>query len=48
VSRAGVMITWLARTVRDAALLLEELTLLRLGDAYERATAWHRRRPVLP
>jgi aspartyl-tRNA(Asn)/glutamyl-tRNA(Gln) amidotransferase subunit A len=25
-----------------------ETTLLRLGDAYERATAWHRRRPVLP
>ena len=26
----------------------EEATLLRLGDAYERATAWHRRRPALP
>jgi aspartyl-tRNA(Asn)/glutamyl-tRNA(Gln) amidotransferase subunit A len=25
----------------------EEATLLRLGDAYERATAWHRRRPAL-
>jgi aspartyl-tRNA(Asn)/glutamyl-tRNA(Gln) amidotransferase subunit A len=25
----------------------EETTLLRLGDAYERATAWHRRRPSL-
>ncbi len=26
----------------------DEATLLRLGDAYERATAWHRRRPALP
>ena len=26
----------------------DEATLLRLGHAYERATAWHRRRPVLP
>jgi aspartyl-tRNA(Asn)/glutamyl-tRNA(Gln) amidotransferase subunit A len=26
----------------------EEATLLRLGDAYERATPWHRRRPALP
>lgn len=26
----------------------EEATLLRLGDAYERATAWRRRRPALP
>ncbi|HJR04439.1 MAG TPA: amidase family protein, partial [Methylomirabilota bacterium] len=25
----------------------EEATLLRLGDAYERATEWHRRRPAL-
>jgi Asp-tRNA(Asn)/Glu-tRNA(Gln) amidotransferase A subunit family amidase len=27
--------------------LFEETALLRLGDAYERATAWHRRRPSL-
>ncbi len=26
----------------------DEATLLRLGHAYERATAWHRRRPALP
>ena len=26
----------------------DEATLLRLGHAYERATAWHRRRPPLP
>jgi aspartyl-tRNA(Asn)/glutamyl-tRNA(Gln) amidotransferase subunit A len=26
----------------------DEATLLRLGHAYERATAWHRRRPTLP
>jgi aspartyl-tRNA(Asn)/glutamyl-tRNA(Gln) amidotransferase subunit A len=26
----------------------DEPTLLRLGHAYERATAWHRRRPALP
>ena len=26
----------------------DEVTLLRLGHAYERATAWHRRRPALP
>jgi len=26
----------------------DEAVLLRLGDAYERATAWHRRRPALP
>src|SRR5882724_2632591 len=26
----------------------DEATLLRLGDAYERATPWHRRRPALP
>jgi len=26
----------------------EEMTLLRLGAAYERATTWHRRRPALP
>jgi Asp-tRNA(Asn)/Glu-tRNA(Gln) amidotransferase A subunit family amidase len=25
-----------------------EATLLRVGQAYEDATAWHRRRPVLP
>src|SRR6185503_6345030 len=26
----------------------DEAVLLRLGVAYERATAWHRRRPALP
>jgi aspartyl-tRNA(Asn)/glutamyl-tRNA(Gln) amidotransferase subunit A len=26
----------------------DEATLLRVGQAYEDATAWHRRRPVLP
>jgi aspartyl-tRNA(Asn)/glutamyl-tRNA(Gln) amidotransferase subunit A len=26
----------------------DEAVLLRLGEAYERATAWHRRRPALP
>jgi aspartyl-tRNA(Asn)/glutamyl-tRNA(Gln) amidotransferase subunit A len=26
----------------------DEATLLRLGHAYERATAWHRWRPALP
>jgi aspartyl-tRNA(Asn)/glutamyl-tRNA(Gln) amidotransferase subunit A len=26
----------------------DEATLLRLGHAYELATAWHRRRPALP
>ena len=26
----------------------DEATLLRLGHAYEGATAWHRRRPALP
>ena len=26
----------------------DESTLLRLGHAYEHATAWHRRRPALP
>ena len=27
---------------------VDEATLLRLGHAYESATAWHRRRPPLP